>query len=205
MHQPAPAETFERLYQTAVSLVRELGYDNVSVSNITHEIGIAKGTFFNYFPTKDHVLSEALHRSVESAFSAARLQGFTGTEAILAFSRTLARHLSEERVLTEALVSRLSGLPTPAGRGQDVVREEERVRSWLEARLEEALPVSVPLVPADLGVVAFLLTWSIHGTLDEWVRSEAAPEALQGMITDRVEFLLASVGLPADPIRGSSS
>jgi AcrR family transcriptional regulator len=205
MYRPAPAETFERLYQAAISLVRERGYDDVSVSNVTHETGLAKGTFFNYFPTKAHVLSEALHRSVESAFTAARLQNLRGTEAILAFSIALASHLSGERVLTEALVSRLSGLPTLAGMGQDAIREEERVRSWLEARLEEALPISVPLVPADSGVVAFLLTWAIHGTLDEWVRSAAAPEALQGMITDRVEFLLASVGLSADPIRGGSS
>ena len=205
MHRPAPAETFERLYQAAISLVRERGYDDVSVSNVTHVTGIAKGTFFNYFPTKAHVLSEALHRSVESAFTAARLQDLNGTEAILAFSIALARHLSGERVLTEALVSRLSALPTPAGRGQDAVREEERVRSWLEARLEEALPISVPLVPADPGVVAFLLTWAIYGTLDEWVRSAAAPEALQGMITDRVEFLLSSVGLSADQIRGGTS
>ena len=205
MHRPAPAETFERLYQAAISLVLERGYDDVSVSNVTCETGLAKGTFFNYFPTKAHVLSEALHRSVESAFAAARLQDLNGTEAILAFSIALANHLSGERVLTEALVSRLSTLPTPAGRRQDAVREEERVRSWLEARLEEALPISVPLVPADPGVVAFLLTWAIYGTLDEWVRSAAAPEALQGMITDRVEFLLSSVGLSADPIRGGTS
>jgi len=205
MYRAASSETFERLFQTAVSLVRKAGYEGVTVSQITQEAGVSKGNFFNYFPTKAHVLSESLRRSVDSAFEAVRLQGVAGAEAILVFSRVLAEVLATDRVVTEALVFHLSGLPTSPGGAQVMVREEERIRSWLEARLDEALPVSVPLVPADPGTLAFLLTWTILGTSDEWVRSEADREALQGMISGRVEFLLDSVGLPTDTDGGGPS
>lgn len=41
---------------TAVQLFKEKGYDNVTVEEITLLCGIAKGTFFNYFPKKENIL-----------------------------------------------------------------------------------------------------------------------------------------------------
>ena len=49
----------DRLYEAAVTLFREQGYEHTTVDQITRRAGVAKGTFFNYFPTKDAVL--ALH------------------------------------------------------------------------------------------------------------------------------------------------
>ena len=52
------AELRERLYQTALQLFREQGYAATSVREITQRAGVAKGTFFNHFPTKEHLLLE---------------------------------------------------------------------------------------------------------------------------------------------------
>ncbi len=46
----------ERLYEAALNLFREQGYEATTVDQITRQAGLAKGTFFNYFPTKDAVL-----------------------------------------------------------------------------------------------------------------------------------------------------
>lgn len=46
----------ERLYEAALGLFREQGYEATTVDQITRQAGLAKGTFFNYFPTKDAVL-----------------------------------------------------------------------------------------------------------------------------------------------------
>lgn len=48
----------ERLYQTALKRFREASYDTVPVSDICKTAGVAKGTFFNHYPTKDHLLLE---------------------------------------------------------------------------------------------------------------------------------------------------
>ncbi len=49
-------ERKERLYEAALTLFREQGYEATTVDQITRQAGLAKGTFFNYFPTKDAVL-----------------------------------------------------------------------------------------------------------------------------------------------------
>ena len=49
-------ERKERLYEAALSLFRGQGYETTTVDQITRQAGLAKGTFFNYFPTKDAVL-----------------------------------------------------------------------------------------------------------------------------------------------------
>ncbi len=48
----------ESLYRTALKLFRTDSFDTVTVSAICKEAGVAKGTFFNHFPTKDHLLLE---------------------------------------------------------------------------------------------------------------------------------------------------
>lgn len=56
--------TAERLYRTALHLFSERGYDATTVEEIAQAAEVAKGTFFNYFPTKDAVLSYAGHRQM---------------------------------------------------------------------------------------------------------------------------------------------
>lgn len=46
----------DRLYEAALALFRQQGYEQTTVDQITRQAGLAKGTFFNYFPTKDAVL-----------------------------------------------------------------------------------------------------------------------------------------------------
>ncbi|KRE83052.1 hypothetical protein ASG89_13040 [Paenibacillus sp. Soil766] len=49
-------ELKQQLFMKAIELFQAKGYDNVTVEEIASSCGIAKGTFFNYFPKKEHVL-----------------------------------------------------------------------------------------------------------------------------------------------------
>ncbi|MGH8092005.1 MAG: TetR/AcrR family transcriptional regulator [Chthoniobacterales bacterium] len=51
------AETRQRLFQAALKLFAERGYLETTVEDITEAADVGKGTFFNYFPTKEHVLA----------------------------------------------------------------------------------------------------------------------------------------------------
>jgi AcrR family transcriptional regulator len=51
------AETRERLFRAALRLFAERGYLETTVEDITEAADVGKGTFFNYFPTKEHVLA----------------------------------------------------------------------------------------------------------------------------------------------------
>jgi AcrR family transcriptional regulator len=50
------AETRLRLFRCALQLFAERGLANVTVEDITEAADVGKGTFFNYFESKDHVL-----------------------------------------------------------------------------------------------------------------------------------------------------
>ncbi len=71
-------ERRERLYEAAVTLFRRQGYEATTVSQITQLAGLAKGTFFNYFATKDAVLRYLGSREI-GRLGAATLSGVGGT------------------------------------------------------------------------------------------------------------------------------
>jgi len=49
-------ETRQRLMEAALRLFREQGYDDTTVGQIAEAADVAKGTFFNYFETKEAIL-----------------------------------------------------------------------------------------------------------------------------------------------------
>ena len=50
----------ERLYRTAIRLFGKYGYDGLAVEVICTQAGISKGSFFQYFPSKSHLLEFAV-------------------------------------------------------------------------------------------------------------------------------------------------
>jgi AcrR family transcriptional regulator len=66
-------ETRDRIFRAALELFAQRGYLETTVEDITEAADVGKGTFFNYFPTKEHVLATL------------------GTERLAAFERALER------------------------------------------------------------------------------------------------------------------
>src|SRR5262249_16626569 len=68
------AETKGRIFDAALRLFAEKGYVTTPVEEITAAADVAKGTFFNYFPSKEPVLfalSERQEQVVRRAGAAA--------------------------------------------------------------------------------------------------------------------------------------
>jgi AcrR family transcriptional regulator len=51
------AELRERLFRAALQLFAQKGYSETTVEDITNAADVGKGTFFNYFPSKEHILA----------------------------------------------------------------------------------------------------------------------------------------------------
>ena len=54
--------TEEKIFLAAMQLFRSKGLAQTTVEEITRAAGVAKGTFFNYFPSKEHVLGYLIER-----------------------------------------------------------------------------------------------------------------------------------------------
>jgi AcrR family transcriptional regulator len=60
----APEERRLEIIQTAERLFHEVGYSKCSVEMIIREIGVAKGTFYYYFKSKEEILEAIVDRTL---------------------------------------------------------------------------------------------------------------------------------------------
>lgn len=68
--QQQKEETARKLFESAVRLFHEQGFERTTVEEITRDAGVAKGTFFAHFPNKeavlDHIGSIQMQRVVDA-------------------------------------------------------------------------------------------------------------------------------------------
>ncbi|UCH89854.1 MAG: TetR/AcrR family transcriptional regulator, partial [Thermoplasmata archaeon] len=60
-----PHERRQEIIEVGEQLFMERGYENTSVEAIIKQVGIAKGTFYHYFKTKEDMLNEIMEKYVE--------------------------------------------------------------------------------------------------------------------------------------------
>ena len=56
MNRGLQKEETKNAFKSSYLFIPTAGISKTTVSQITHEAGVAKGTFFNYFKTKEEVL-----------------------------------------------------------------------------------------------------------------------------------------------------
>jgi len=117
------AETRERLYRAALQLFAERGYPATTVEDITEAADVGKGTFFNYFPTKEHVLARYGAERIQ-AVERARREALRGERAVLEVLGELAGDLAGQSSERPALLRAIYA----AHASCDAVRAELRKR-----------------------------------------------------------------------------
>ena len=91
------AERFEAIFQTSIEMFAQQGFASVSIEAITEAVDISKGTFFNYFPSKDHVLVEYQRRIYDEMHEFAEgLDETSGRASFQQYFRKLARLIERE-------------------------------------------------------------------------------------------------------------
>ena len=168
-------ETRQRVYTAAVAEFRRAGMAAADVSVIAKEAGVARGTFYFHFPTKEHILAE-LERH-EEARLAAQLEKFlarphdlagalTETVRLMAqMERRVGKLLFREMLALHFSPSRPEALPG-TDQWADYPMMTLVVRAIGLARDRgEAYPEADPLRTAQffmLGLYAVLITSPDH-------------------------------------------
>src|SRR5207237_619638 len=97
------AEIRERLFRSALALFAKKGFAETTVEDITEAADVGKGTFFNYFPSKDHILIAFGEMQLAKLEAAIELAGLTG-EPMPDFLRSLGVRMTQEPTRNPALI-----------------------------------------------------------------------------------------------------
>src|SRR5438445_12355701 len=101
-------DTRARIFAAAVRLFAEHGYADTTVDRIAREAGVAKGTFFVHFATKDAVVTELVRTQVRLARKMrdrTLARGGTAVDALRATVMSLGEQAAVNRGLSRAVVS----------------------------------------------------------------------------------------------------
>jgi AcrR family transcriptional regulator len=178
--QRRAAETRVRLFRCALQLFAERGYPNVTVEDITDAADVGKGTFFNYFESKDQVLgvmAEIQLGKVKEALAMAE----AGEKTVCSVLHHLFLHSAEEpgrspdlarAVLASFLASegvRRSMARKLASEGRKMLAHivgAGQKRGEIDSRLKKE-KVAFHIQQAFMGT---LLLWSLEGqpALEVW-------------------------------------
>ena len=85
-------ETSEKLFMAAMELFSRKGFAQTKVEDITEAADVGKGTFFNYFPSKEHVLGYLVSKqrgTVERHLTLAREATMPSEEVLISLGRSL--------------------------------------------------------------------------------------------------------------------
>jgi len=178
------AETYERLMRAALRLFANQGLSATTIEQITEAADVGKGTFFNYFPTKEHVLM-AFGDSRIKKIQSAREEALAGSKPIWQVLRRLAHSLAEEAshspgLLRSILVAPLSREPVRefmAGKMEEGRGHLEEIFQLGQERKELRADLSAAHMARGFQQAVFgaLVLWSIDprgdlmGWLDVWL------------------------------------
>src|SRR2546427_10499631 len=101
--QRRSADIRERLFRAALDLFAQKGFAETTVEDITEAADVGKGTFFNYFPSKDHILlafGQMQLSKLEAAIEMARRTN----ETLTAFLSGLGARMTQEPTRLPAML-----------------------------------------------------------------------------------------------------
>jgi len=198
----------EAIYLAAMDLFRRQGFDETRVEEITQAAGVAKGTFFNYFPTKEDVLLYIGERhmnrlgavlSKDSVQPEAR--GHSAVAELKLLMHTLADSLEPDRELVRLAVEKamkIAHLAPASGGGRGSF---QTLVALLIGRGQRTGEIHAA---ADPEVVAQMLEGLYYQQLVIWCREDFGFDLGQRLeqVVDLLIFGIGQKTAPADrPLR----
>src|SRR5882672_6796651 len=181
--QRRSAEIRERLFSASLRLFGQKGFAETTVEDITEAADVGKGTFFNYFPSKDHILlafGEMQLRKLEAAIEMARQSG----EPMPEFLRSLGARMTQEPTRNPAIIrallqAYLSTNPVRAAM-MDIQRRVHVLHTQIIQLGQDRGEIRNDLPAAEIAQVfrqtifGTLLIWSLYGDATLHSRIETA-------------------------------
>jgi TetR/AcrR family transcriptional regulator, cholesterol catabolism regulator len=210
--QRRSAEIRERLFHAALKLFAEKGFVETTVEDITNVADVGKGTFFNHFPSKDHILlafGEMQLAKLQDAVNSAR----ESNESMPHFLRSLGVRMTQEPTRNPAIIRALlqAYLSTTQVRGA-MIELQNRVHALhtqmiqlgqARAEIRSDLPAAEIAHVFRQTIFGTLLIWSLYGDDSLHARIEAAFNLLWSGLMPRPAVINGSPTSLSKEERGS--
>jgi AcrR family transcriptional regulator len=197
-------ELRERLFRAALDLFAKQGFAETTVEDITNTADVGKGTFFNYFPSKDHILlafAEMQLGKLRLAVEEARRTSVPMPQ----FMRSLAALMTQEPMRNPAIIRVL----LQAFLSNSQVREamldlQARVLAFHTEMIQvgqERGEIRGDLPAADIALVfrqtifGTLLIWSLYGDSSLQSRMDSAFEVIWSGLLPRTPGNFSNSGV----------
>lgn len=193
--QRRSADIRERLFRAALELFARKGFAETTVEDITNAADLGKGTFFNYFPSKDHILvafSDMQLAKLQSAVEAMR----QSDEPIPVFFRVLSAKMTDEPGRSPAMVRTILQANLSNSSVRNAMRENHarahRLLTQLVQTAQDRGEFRRDLAASDLALVfrqtvfGTLLMWSVYGEASLADRIDTALNVLWTGLAPRV-------------------
>jgi AcrR family transcriptional regulator len=193
-------ETRERLYRAALELFGERGFLETTVEDITEAADVGKGTFFNYFPTKEHVLAAYGGERiafVERALEKARATSGSVLEVLGELATDSAGQSHENPAILRAIYAAHASCAPVRAELQKRMRVSRKMLAEIISLAQKRGEIRSDAAPVELArliqtvVIGFTMAWALN------------PET-HFQSTARKTWELISPSLRADAVRSGT-
>jgi len=188
------AEIRERLFRSALDLFARQGFANTTVEDITEAADVGKGTFFNYFPSKDHILlafGELQLAKLEAAIDEARSSNIS----IEGFLRALPDRMTQEPTRNPGIIRALLLAYLSTSEVREAMMDMQRRVLGLHTQVmqmgQEHGEVRTDIAASEMAsvfrqtVFGTMLTWSLYGDASLTERMRTALDVLWSGLAPR--------------------
>ncbi|MFK7954677.1 MAG: TetR/AcrR family transcriptional regulator [Lysobacterales bacterium] len=183
--QQQKVELKQALYACAVRLFEAQGFESTTVAQITTELGVAKGTFFNHFPSKEHVIEQWYDAITTDCLAAAKTASFASAE--LAIASLFSEMSGRATASPELLMAKAGNVINPLLVGAEM-RQVKQVADYVRTQCQAGVERGELRADTDIHFVADLLVALLTGTSRAWVSSQPRFD-FPDLIRRRVQFV----------------
>ena len=181
---PAQQQRRERVIASAVALAHHGGYDAVQMRDVSNDAGVAMGTVYRYFRSKDHLLAATLVewvRELYEAMSQRPPHGESPAERVIAAIDRALRTMEREPQLVRAVFTSLSS-PEP-----EAVACQKEISELMNQIVLRAAGANAP---SDIAERSRMIGHVWYSALAAWISGWAEMSFVADEVTIATRFLL---------------
>jgi AcrR family transcriptional regulator len=192
----------ERLYDIAMRLIAERGYEATTLRDIAKEADVSVGLLYRYFPSKQAVVLALYDRlSAEYARQAEKMPAGKWRDRFLFALSTSLDVLKPHKMALRALTPVLVGDPEEGIFAASTAFSRLRVQGVFEEAVTQAADAPKPPLAAAVGRLLYLIHLAV---LLWWLLDKTAGQRATASLVSLTRRLLpsAALALRVPPVRG---